>query len=53
MESFADSFAAPMSVINAFIVALSMRKKDEVKEVFERLENMWTNMRFTINSYGR
>lgn len=41
MESFADSFAAPMSVINAFIVALSMRKKDEVKEVFERLENMW------------
>lgn len=41
MESFADSLVAPMSVVNAFIAALGMKKKDEVKETFEKLENIW------------
>lgn len=41
MESFADSLVAPMSVINAFIVALGMKKKNEMKRVFEKLENIW------------
>ncbi len=41
MESFADSLVAPMSVINAFIVALGMRKKNEMKHVFESLEHIW------------
>lgn len=41
MESFADSLVAPMSVINAFIAALGMKKKNEVKDVFEKLENIW------------
>lgn len=41
MESFADSLTAPISVINAFIVALGMKKKNEVKGTFEKLENIW------------
>ncbi len=41
MESFADSLVAPMSVVNAFIAALGMKKKNEVKDVFEKLENIW------------
>lgn len=41
MDSFADSLVAPVSVINAFIVALGMKKKNEVKGIFEKLENIW------------
>lgn len=41
MASFVDSLVAPMSVINALIVALGGIKKDEVYQNFERLENIW------------
>ncbi|WZL83234.1 MurR/RpiR family transcriptional regulator [Vallitaleaceae bacterium 9-2] len=41
MVSFVDSLVAPLSVINAIIVALSMRKKDTIVESLERLENIW------------
>lgn len=40
-ESFADSLVAPMSVINAMIVGIGMKKQNEAKLVFERLENIW------------
>ncbi len=40
-ESFADSLVAPMSVINALIVGIGMKKQNEVKGIFERLENIW------------
>ncbi len=41
MVSFADSLVAPLSLINALIVAISMRKKDEVTRNFEKLEEIW------------
>lgn len=41
MASFVDSLVAPMSLINALIVALSLRYRDEVAEHFEHLENLW------------
>ena len=41
MESFVDSLVAPLSLVNAMIVALGARKKDEVSETFEKLENLW------------
>ena len=41
MAAFVDSLTAPMSVINALIVAVGMRKKDEVSASFERLEKIW------------
>lgn len=41
MASFVDSLVAPLSVINALIVAISMKKQGEVVETFERLEAIW------------
>lgn len=41
MLSFVDSLAAPLSLINALIVAVGTRKGSEVSETFEKLERIW------------
>ena len=41
MASFVDSYVAPLSVINALIVAISRKKQEEVSETFEKLEAVW------------
>ncbi|MEJ8555450.1 MurR/RpiR family transcriptional regulator [Tepidibacter sp. Z1-5] len=41
MASFVDSLVAPLSVANAIIVAIGMRKKEEIKEYFDKLETIW------------
>lgn len=41
MASFMDSLVAPMSLINALIVASAHEKKSEVISRFEELENAW------------
>lgn len=41
MASFADSLVAPLSVINALIVAVGMKNKDSLETTFEKLEAMW------------
>jgi DNA-binding MurR/RpiR family transcriptional regulator len=41
MASFADSLVAPLSVINALIVAIGMRKKESIYNTFEKLETIW------------
>ncbi|MDR3050426.1 MAG: MurR/RpiR family transcriptional regulator [Oscillospiraceae bacterium] len=41
MASFVDSLAAPLSMINALIVALGLRKKDELSRHFELMEGIW------------
>jgi len=41
MASIADSLVAPLSVINSLIVALCMRKQDQVASTFEKLEKIW------------
>ena len=41
MASFVDSLVAPLSIINALIVAIGLKKKDEVANTFERLEKIW------------
>jgi DNA-binding MurR/RpiR family transcriptional regulator len=41
MISFIDSLVAPMSLINAFIIALSNEKKKDITTYFEELENIW------------
>lgn len=41
MASFVDSLVAPLSLINALIVAIGMRRKDHVYENFEKLEKIW------------
>jgi len=41
MASFVDSLVAPLSVINALIVAVGIRRKQQVSETFEKLEKIW------------
>lgn len=41
MASFVDSLVAPLSLINALIVALSIRNRDKVSKTFEKLEGIW------------
>lgn len=41
MISFIDSLVAPMSIINALLVAISINKKDKVINTLENMENIW------------
>lgn len=41
MASIVDSLVAPLSVINALIVALCMKKQKEVVSTLETLEEIW------------
>ncbi len=41
MASVVDSLVAPLSLINALIVATVIEKKDDVKATFEALESVW------------
>ncbi len=39
--TFADSLVAPMSLANALIAAVGLQKKEEIRETFRRLEEIW------------
>lgn len=41
MVSFADSLVAPLSLINALIVAIGTKKKNNLEGTFQKLENLW------------
>ena len=41
MASIVDSLVAPLSVVNALVVALCMKKQDEVIKTLETLEDIW------------
>ena len=41
MASIVDSLVAPLSVINALIVALCMKKQKEVAKTLTTLEDIW------------
>ena len=41
MVSLVDSLIAPMSVINALIVAVASRRKTETTATFDKLEEIW------------
>lgn len=41
MASFVDSLVAPLSVVNALIVALGMERKEEMEQKFNLLEHIW------------
>lgn len=49
MVSIVDSLVAPLSVINALVVALCLKKPQEVKENLENLENAWNNYQVYLN----
>ncbi|HYF82888.1 MAG TPA: MurR/RpiR family transcriptional regulator [Clostridia bacterium] len=41
MESFVDSIVAPMSVLNALIVAVGIKEKQNISTSFASLEEIW------------
>jgi DNA-binding MurR/RpiR family transcriptional regulator len=41
MASFIDSLAAPLSIINALLVAIGRKKQETLKETFHDLEKIW------------
>ncbi len=41
MVSFVDSLVAPMSLVNALIVAVSNRNRCRVEQTFRKLETLW------------
>ncbi len=42
MVSFLDSLVAPLSLINALVVAVAEQSDEDIGEAFQRLENIWT-----------
>lgn len=50
MASFVDSLVAPLSVINALLVALALKKRDELSRHFEKLEEIWESHSVYISS---
>lgn len=41
MASFVDSLVAPLSLVNALIVAVGRKKNDDLSKTFETLEQIW------------
>ncbi|MBQ2581340.1 MAG: N-acetylmannosamine kinase, partial [Ruminococcus sp.] len=41
MASFMDSLVAPLSLVNALVVAVSIKNRDKVSQTFEKLEQVW------------
>lgn len=49
MVSIVDSLVAPLSVINALVVALCLKRPEEVKNNLEQLEQVWNNYQVYLN----
>jgi DNA-binding MurR/RpiR family transcriptional regulator len=43
MVSFLDSLVAPLSLINALIVSVGIRSKENISDTFKRLETIWAD----------
>lgn len=41
MASFVDSLVAPLSLINALVISVGMREKEEITAYFNKLETLW------------
>ena len=41
MASFVDSLVAPLSLVNALLVAVSRKKNDDLENTFQTLEQIW------------
>lgn len=49
MASFVDSLVAPLSVVNALIIAVGLREKETISSTFSRLEKIWED--YEVYSY--
>lgn len=52
MASFVDSLVAPLSMINALLVAIARQKTEELAKTLENLEKIWTEDEVFVNSEG-
>ncbi|MGN0746089.1 MAG: MurR/RpiR family transcriptional regulator [Aristaeellaceae bacterium] len=52
MASFVDSLAAPLSVINALLVALGLHRKEALSQHFKQLEAIWTTYEVYLEEEG-
>jgi DNA-binding MurR/RpiR family transcriptional regulator len=41
MDSFIESFTAPLSLINAIVTALGVHRKESTMETLNKLETFW------------
>lgn len=48
MASFVDSLVAPLSLINALIVAVGLFKKTDISSEFHELEQIWSDYRVYV-----
>jgi DNA-binding MurR/RpiR family transcriptional regulator len=53
MASFVDSLAAPLSVINALLVALGLHRKEELSQHFHQLEGIWDTYSIYLEEEGQ
>ena len=53
MNSFVDSLVAPLSLLNALLVQVSMNKQEEVVGTFRRLESIWDEYHVYQNARDR
>ena len=49
MVSIVDSLVAPLSVINALVVAMCLKRPQAVKKNLETLEEVWNNYQVYLN----
>ena len=49
MVSIVDSLVAPLSLINALVVALCLKRPEDVKHNLEMLEETWNNYQVYLN----
>ena len=52
MASFSDSLVAPLSVINAIVVAVSRKKQDELTVRLHQLEKIWAEFNVYDTNQG-
>lgn len=50
MASFVDSLVAPLSVINALIIAVGLREKESISSTYNSLEEIWKD--YNVYSYS-
>lgn len=48
MVSIVDSLVAPLSLINALVVALCLKRPDDIKKNLEELQRVWNNYQLEI-----
>ncbi len=52
MASFVDSLAAPLSLINALLVALGLHRKEALMQHFRKLESIWETYEVYLEEAG-